>query len=68
MLDWIGHNRDLFLVGYMDIGHSIQDAKALQEEHQHFTVSSMVRARINTCQYTLHVRKRPDTEQDRSDQ
>ncbi|XP_022663645.1 triple functional domain protein-like isoform X3 [Varroa destructor] len=41
MLDWIGHNRDLFLVGYMDIGHSIQDAKALQEEHQHFTVSSM---------------------------
>lgn len=43
MFDWIYHNRDLFLVSYVDIGLTYQEAKDLQEEHNHFTMSSMVR-------------------------
>lgn len=42
MFDWIYHNRDLFLVSYVDIGLTFQEAKDLQEEHNHFTMSSMV--------------------------
>ncbi|KAF8773664.1 Triple functional domain protein like [Argiope bruennichi] len=41
MFDWIYHNRDLFLVSYVDIGLTYQEAKDLQEEHTHFTRSSM---------------------------
>lgn len=41
MLDWIYHNKDLFLMNYVEIGHSTQDAKVLQEEHDHFTMASM---------------------------
>ncbi|XP_044733840.1 triple functional domain protein isoform X3 [Chrysoperla carnea] len=41
MFDWICHNRDVFLLNYVEIGHSYQLAKNLQEEHQHFTMSSM---------------------------
>ncbi|XP_042899532.1 kalirin isoform X2 [Parasteatoda tepidariorum] len=41
MFDWIYHNRDLFLVSYVDIGQTYQEAKDLQEEHNHFTMSSM---------------------------
>ncbi|KAG8197116.1 hypothetical protein JTE90_004375 [Oedothorax gibbosus] len=41
MFDWIYHNRDLFLVSYVDIGLTYQEAKDLQEEHNHFTMSSM---------------------------
>uniref|UniRef100_A0A1Y1LT27 Uncharacterized protein n=2 Tax=Photinus pyralis TaxID=7054 RepID=A0A1Y1LT27_PHOPY len=41
MFDWICHNRDVFLLNYVEIGHSYQIAKQLQEEHQHFTMSSM---------------------------
>lgn len=41
MFDWICHNRDVFLLNYVEIGHTYQLAKQLQEEHQHFTVSSM---------------------------
>lgn len=42
MFDWICHNRDVFLMNYVEIGHSYQLAKELQEEHNHFTMSSMV--------------------------
>ncbi|XP_075229474.1 trio Rho guanine nucleotide exchange factor isoform X4 [Lycorma delicatula] len=41
MFDWICHNRDVFLMNYVEIGHSYQLAKELQEEHNHFTMSSM---------------------------
>ncbi|XP_045464356.1 kalirin isoform X2 [Harmonia axyridis] len=41
MFDWICHNRDVFLVNYVEIGHTYQLAKQFQEEHQHFTMSSM---------------------------
>ncbi|KAL3284865.1 hypothetical protein HHI36_019003, partial [Cryptolaemus montrouzieri] len=41
MFDWICHNRDVFLVNYVEIGHTYQLAKQYQEEHQHFTMSSM---------------------------
>lgn len=42
MFDWICHNRDVFLMNYVEIGHSYQLAKELQDEHNHFTMSSMV--------------------------
>lgn len=42
MFDWICHNRDVFLMNYVEIGHSYQVAKELQEEHNHFTMSSRV--------------------------
>lgn len=42
MFDWICHNRDVFLMSYVEIGHSYQLAKDIQEEHNHFTMSSMV--------------------------
>ncbi|XP_050432765.1 triple functional domain protein isoform X1 [Adelges cooleyi] len=41
MFDWICHNRDVFLMSYVEIGHSYQLAKDIQEEHNHFTMSSM---------------------------
>ncbi|XP_049267793.1 triple functional domain protein isoform X2 [Rhipicephalus sanguineus] len=41
MLEWIYHNKERFLMNYVEIGHSIQDAKVLQEEHDHFTMASM---------------------------
>nr|XP_012140240.1 PREDICTED: triple functional domain protein isoform X2 [Megachile rotundata] len=41
MFDWICHNREGFLANYVEIGRSYQLAKNLQEEHKHFTISSM---------------------------
>ncbi|XP_012230227.2 kalirin isoform X2 [Linepithema humile] len=41
MFDWICHNREAFLASYVEIGRSYQLAKNLQEEHKHFTMSSM---------------------------
>ncbi|XP_024083955.1 triple functional domain protein isoform X2 [Cimex lectularius] len=41
MFDWICHNRDVFLMNYVEIGHSYNLAKELQDEHNHFTMSSM---------------------------
>ncbi|XP_046401247.1 triple functional domain protein [Ischnura elegans] len=41
MFDWIYHNRDVFLLNYVEIGHSYQLAKELQDEHNHFSMSSM---------------------------
>lgn len=42
MMEWICHNRDVFLMSYVQIGHSYQLAKELEDEHSHFSVSSMV--------------------------
>ncbi|KAK3932143.1 Triple functional domain protein [Frankliniella fusca] len=41
MLDWICRNRDVFLLNYVEIGRTYKIAKKLQEEHSHFTMSSM---------------------------
>ncbi|XP_022243783.1 triple functional domain protein-like [Limulus polyphemus] len=41
MYDWIVHNLDLFLVRYVEIGRSFQEAKDMQEEHNHLTMASM---------------------------
>lgn len=41
MFDWILHNRDIFHMSYVEIGHNYQLAKNLQENHQKFTMASM---------------------------
>lgn len=41
MFDWILHNRDVFQMSYVEIGHNYSLAKSLQEEHQKFAVASM---------------------------
>lgn len=41
MFDWILHNRDVFQMSYVEIGHNYQLAKNLQDEHQKFAVASM---------------------------
>lgn len=41
MFDWILHNRDVFQMSYVEIGHNYSLAKSLQDEHQKFTVASM---------------------------
>jgi len=52
MMEWICHNRDVFLMNYVQIGHCYQVAKQLEEEHSCFTVSSMVNG---TCLSYIHV-------------
>lgn len=42
MFDWICHNRDVFLMNYVEIGRSYNLAKKLQDEHNEFTMISMV--------------------------
>lgn len=42
MFDWILHNRQVFSGSYVAIGHSFQEAKKLQEEHNQFTMGSNV--------------------------
>lgn len=42
MFEWIYHNRDLFLASYVEIGNSFDSAKTLQEDHNRFTMASMV--------------------------
>ena len=44
MFEWIGHNRELFLVNYTDIGTGYNVAEELQNEHSQFTMNSMVRS------------------------
>ncbi|XP_063844125.1 triple functional domain protein-like isoform X3 [Scylla paramamosain] len=39
MFDWVYHNREEFLVNYVEIGHSYQVSKSLQEAHSQFTVA-----------------------------
>ncbi|XP_037933419.1 triple functional domain protein isoform X2 [Teleopsis dalmanni] len=41
MFDWILHNRDVFQMSYVEIGHNYSVAKSLQDEHQKFFVASM---------------------------
>ncbi|EDV95637.1 GH15671 [Drosophila grimshawi] len=41
MFDWILHNRDVFQMSYVEIGHNYSGAKSLQDEHQKFAVASM---------------------------
>lgn len=41
MFEWICRHREIFLANYVEIGRSYQLAKNLQEEHKHFTMSSM---------------------------
>lgn len=41
MFDWILHNRDVFQMSYVEIGHNYSLAKNLQDEHQKFAVASM---------------------------
>ncbi|XP_055685708.1 kalirin isoform X2 [Lutzomyia longipalpis] len=41
MFDWILHNRDIFQMSYVEIGHNYAVAKNLQDEHQKFAVASM---------------------------
>ena len=43
MFDWIFHNRDAFMASYVDIGHSFATSKKLQDDHNHFTLSSNVK-------------------------
>ena len=43
MFDWIYHNREAFTSNYVSIGHSFQEAKKLQEDHNRFTMGSNVR-------------------------
>lgn len=40
MFDWILHNRDVFQLSYVEIGHNYSVAKSLQDEHQKFHVAS----------------------------
>lgn len=40
MFDWILHNRDVFQMSYVEIGHNHALAKSLQEEHQKFVFLS----------------------------
>ncbi|XP_055319895.1 kalirin isoform X8 [Sitodiplosis mosellana] len=41
MFDWILHNRDVFQMSYVEIGHNYSLAKNLQDEHQKFAMASM---------------------------
>ena len=41
MFDWILHNREIFQMNYVEIGHNYSLAKSLQDEHQRFAVASM---------------------------
>ena len=52
MFEWIGHNRELFLVNYTEIGNSHDMATELQNEHSHFAMNSMVSSAF--LQNTLH--------------
>lgn len=57
MFDWILHNRDVFQMSYVEIGHNYSLAKSLQEEHQKFALATMnVRdsvTRINSVAISL---------------
>ena len=43
MFDWIIHNRGVFNSSYVAIGHSYQEAKKLQDDHNTFTMTTNVR-------------------------
>src|SRR5207245_392464 len=51
MLEWIKSNRELFLANFTEIGRNSQEAKELQDEHNHFTLASMnVQSNVNRLQ------------------
>uniref|UniRef100_A0A672SKY1 Kalirin RhoGEF kinase n=1 Tax=Sinocyclocheilus grahami TaxID=75366 RepID=A0A672SKY1_SINGR len=41
MVDWISHNKELFLQSHTEIGVSYQHAVELQTQHNHFAMNSM---------------------------
>ena len=41
MFDWMFQSREEFLLNYFDIGNSHGTSKELQEDHKHFSLSSM---------------------------
>ncbi|XP_065568426.1 triple functional domain protein-like isoform X2 [Artemia franciscana] len=41
MFEWLAQSQEEFLAGYVDIGRSHQAARELQEDHKHFSMSSM---------------------------
>ena len=53
MYDWIGHNREVFLVNYTDIGAGYQAAHELQSRHGHFATNCMVRLLIHTVKLQM---------------
>lgn len=42
MFDWMYQSREEFLLNYFDIGNTHGTSKELQEDHKHFSLSSMV--------------------------
>lgn len=42
MFDWLYHNREEFLLSYVEIGHSYHMSKDLQKSHTQFTVACQV--------------------------
>ena len=42
MFDWMFQSREEFLLNYFDIGNAHATSKELQEDHKHFSLSSMV--------------------------
>lgn len=49
MFDWVYHNREEFLVNYVEIGHTYQVSKDHQEAHSQFTVACQVRWTHHSC-------------------
>eukprot|EP00057_Strongylocentrotus_purpuratus_P005293 XP_003730629.2 PREDICTED: kalirin [Strongylocentrotus purpuratus] len=41
LFDWLEHHRDLFLINHTDLGHSVDMAAELSDEHNHFASQSM---------------------------
>ena len=51
MLEWIRHNRDIFMSNFTIIGRNSHESKQLQDEHNRFSVASMnVYVNINKLQ------------------
>jgi len=56
MFEWLAQSQEEFLAGYVDIGRSHQAARELQEDHKHFSMSSMVSSSIIYVTGTLERR------------
>nr|XP_054757558.1 kalirin-like [Lytechinus pictus] len=41
LFDWLEHHIDLFLINHTDLGHSVDMAAELSDEHNHFASQSM---------------------------
>ena len=53
MLTWIAENRQEFLLNYTEIGEDAATAEELEDEHQNFEASCMVR-KSSQCIVNLH--------------